>query len=81
MNAASPRRIIAVAMSMLDSVQTRYRPEEQAMGAAAVFLHLAEHYKVPAQDMFVATKNLINGSGRKEFDAINFYLRDQFPLN
>ena len=79
MNNAPVRKVANAAMTCLDALQVKYTPEVQAMGAAVVLLALAEHYKIPAQDIFTATKNLINAGDeqRSEFRAVKFYLREE----
>ncbi|MER9646771.1 hypothetical protein [Mesorhizobium sp. M0199] len=65
-------------MTVLDRLQD-FRPEIQIMGAAAVFLELANLLGIPAQEAFTATKNLINGDDgkRAEFRAITAYLNGE----
>lgn len=78
MNSAQPSAVSTVALSVLNVLQDS-RPEVQVMGAAAVFLFLAEHLQVPAQDVFSATKNLINDQDGKrvEFRAVEEYLKGE----
>lgn len=64
MNNARPRDVATSTMTILDRMQN-FQPHVQVMGAAAVFLSLAEFYGVDATDAFRATKNLINGSDGK----------------
>jgi hypothetical protein len=45
-----------------------------------VFLHLADFWQVPAQDVFTAVTNLINdkdGKARPEFRAIRPYMEGE----
>lgn len=80
MNNADPYRVSQAAMAVLDRLQN-FQPAEQIMGAAALFLILAEHRGIPAQDIFVATKNLINGvdGKRPEFRAVTEYCKHELP--
>lgn len=76
---ASPDRVGAACIHILTRLQD-YPPHVQAAATAAVFLTLCEHYKVPAQDVMVATKNLMFGDqqGRRpEFGAVRDYLRHE----
>lgn len=75
MNMAQPRDVARAAMATLSGLQD-FRPEHQIMGAAAVFLELADYLGIPAQEAFTATKNLINGDQgkRPEFLAIRDYM-------
>lgn len=64
-------------------------PEEQMAGLAAAFLLAAERYRMPAQDIFTATKAMMNhhdDQGRTHFEGIRSYLdadvfgiRSNFP--
>ncbi len=78
LNMAAPVNVARAAMTVLDRLQD-FDPEIQIMGAAAVFLELAEHIGIPAQEAFSATKNLINGDDgkRHEFRAITAYLQGE----
>lgn len=78
MNMASPSTVAMSAMNVLDRLQD-FKPEIQVMGAAVVFLELCEYLGVPAQEAFVATKNLINGdNGRRvEFLAVRDYMEGE----
>ncbi|WP_139812523.1 hypothetical protein [Ensifer aridi] len=78
MNMAAPVTVARASMTVLDRLQD-FKPEIQIMGAAAVFLELAEHLGIPAQEAFSATKNLINGDDGKrvEFRAITAYLNGE----
>jgi len=62
--------------AILSEVQMR-PPEEQVAGAACVFLLLCERYRIPAQDAFAATKQMMNDHderGYTAFDGIRSYL-------
>ena len=78
MNMADPKEVANSAMTVVDRLQD-FNPAVQAMGAAAAFLSLAEHLKIPAQDLFTSTKNLINGvdGKRVEFRAIDAYMEGE----
>lgn len=78
MNMAAPVLVANASMTVLDRLQD-FPAEIQIMGAAAVFLELAEHIGIPAQEAFSATKNLINGDDgkRAEFRAITAYLQGE----
>jgi hypothetical protein len=58
-NSAEPRRVAQAGMTVVDQLQV-FQPHEQLMGVCALFLILAEHWRIPAQDVFTATKNLMN---------------------
>ncbi len=78
LNSAAPRDVAMAGMTVLDRLQD-FRPEIQIMGAATVFLSLAEHLGIPAQEAFTATKNLINGDDgkRAEFRGIDAYMKGE----
>lgn len=63
-------------IKVLDAVQ-HGRPEEAIAGLAAAFLLITERYRLPAQDAFLATSNMMrhhDDRGRSEFDAARSYL-------
>lgn len=66
------------AMQVITSLQD-HRPEAQIVGACAAFLLLAEASGIPAQDLFSATKNIINGADgkRPEFAALSMYIQHE----
>lgn len=79
MHLAAPNRVATCTLGVLNTLQNWQR-EEQLLGAAAVFLHLAEFYGVPPQDVFTAVTNLINdkdGKARPEFRAIRPYMEGE----
>lgn len=78
MNMAKPREVSRASLLVLNTLQD-VRPEVQIMGAATVFLELAEFLGVAAQDAFTATKNLINDQDGKrvEFKAVRAYLEGE----
>lgn len=81
-NNANPHRVSLAAMSVIDAAQRGFVAHEQAHGIACAFLLLAEHLRIPAQDLFTATKNLMNDTTgkRPEFRAITDYLRNEVKL-
>lgn len=78
MNMAGPVEVARASMTTLNALQD-FRPEIQILGAAAVFLSLADHLGIPAQEAFAATTNLINDDNgkRPEFQAISAYLEGE----
>ncbi len=79
MNMAKPRDVAMSAMTVMDRLQDA-RPEVQLMGIAACFLSVSEFYDIPAQEVFTATKNLINGDEgkRSEFRGIDAYMEGEW---
>jgi hypothetical protein len=79
MNNAGPRRVANAAMTVIDRLQIDFKSHEQVMGVAATFLILAEHFGIPAQEIFTATKNLMNGMDgkRPEFAAVMEYVKHE----
>lgn len=78
-NNANPRRVANATMAVIDALQVRFQPHEQMHAAAATFLLLAEHWGIPAQDLFTATKNLMNDQDgkRPEFAAAQQYMENE----
>lgn len=79
MNMASPKAVANVTLGTLNSLQN-WKPHEQVLGAAAVFLHLADFWQVSPQDAFTAVTNLMNdkdGKTRPEFRAIRPYMEGE----
>lgn len=78
MNMAAPRDVARASLATLNALQD-FRPEIQIMGAATVFLSLAEHLGIPAQEAFSVTKNLINGDDgkRPEFKGVDAYMKGE----
>ncbi len=78
MNMAGLGEVARASMTTLNALQD-FRPEIQILGAAAVFLSLADHLGIPAQEAFSATTNLINDDNgkRSEFQAIVAYLEGE----
>lgn len=76
MHMASPRAVAVATLTTIDALQD-HPPHVQVLGAAAVFLNLATHFKVPAQDVFTAVTNLMNdreGMARPEFAGVRKYM-------
>lgn len=70
------KRAATATAEVLSAVQYR-TPEEQIAGLACSFLLLCERYRVPAQDAFSATKQMMNhhdARGGSDFDGIRSYL-------
>lgn len=78
-NNANPRRVAQATMAVIDATQRGFQPHEQMHAMAASFLMLAEHWGVPAQDLFTATKNLMNDQEgkRPEFAAVQMYMENE----
>lgn len=78
MNNADPKRVAQAMVDSLDRLQN-YQPHEQMLGVCALFLFLSEFWKVPAQDVFNAAKNIINDSEgkRPEFAGVEMYIRKE----
>lgn len=76
---ANPRRVANCTMAVIDATQRGFQPHEQMHAMAAAFLMLAEHWGVPAQDLFTATKQLMNDQeGRRpEFSAVALYIEKE----
>jgi hypothetical protein len=67
-------------MNIIDRLQTDHaHPGEQVAAACAVFLITCEEFGIPAQEVFTATKNLMNGpSGKRPvFKAVSDYFRHE----
>lgn len=78
-NSANPRRVAQATMSVIDATQRGFQPHEQMHAMAAAFLLVADHWGIPAQDLFTATKNLLNDQDalRPEFRAVKAYVRNE----
>lgn len=58
LNNAPAQEVADASFMVLSTIQTL--PQHiQCAATAAVFLMLCEHFRVPAQDVFVATKNIL----------------------
>jgi hypothetical protein len=79
LNNADQQRSAIASMEVIDRLQ-HHPADEQIVAAAAVFLMLAEHYGITAQDAFTVTKNVINDTDRKlipEFRAVRQYIHEE----
>lgn len=78
-NNADARRVANCTMAVIDATQRGFHPHEQMHAMAAAFLLLAEHWGVPAQDLFTATKNLMHDveGKRPEFAAVADYMENE----
>lgn len=67
------------AMAVIDRLQD-LTPEEQLAGLASAFLLAAEHYEVPAQDVFTWVNNIMHHAEghRAEFDAVRAYMQGEW---
>jgi hypothetical protein len=77
-NNANPRRVANATIACLDRLQD-YQPHEQMLAAAALFVSLADHWKLPAQDAFTVVKNLMLHEDRRrpEFGAVQLYMQNE----
>lgn len=75
---ADPKAVALCTMQVIDSTQ-RHHAHIQMHAMAASFLLLAEHWGVPAQDLFSATKLLMNSQDgkRPEFAAVSEYIEKE----
>jgi hypothetical protein len=79
LNSADPKKVGHAVMHMADRLQA-FQPETQVIAAAAFFLFLAERHRVPAQDAFTITKNLLASSldgTQPELGAAQDYVRHE----
>lgn len=70
------------AMGVIDALQHYIERDKgaQAVGLCSAFLLFCERFGLQAQDVFTATKNLMNaaeGDVRKDFDAVRLYLQNE----
>jgi len=80
MNNANVREVSTSCFAFVDTAsRLNMKPAVVPMALAATFLLLAERMKVPAQDLFTATKNLMNhADGRRpEFAAAAEYMEKE----
>lgn len=75
LNNADAAHVGRAGFAILDRLQNA--PQHiQAIAAAAVFLTIADHIKVPAQDLFNVTKNMLNEEDCNEhFAALRDYVK------
>lgn len=78
-NNANPARVANATMAVIDATQRGFQPHEQMHAMAAAFLLLSEHWGLSPQDLFTATKNLMNDNlgKRPEFAAVQQYMREE----
>jgi hypothetical protein len=76
---ADPIAVAHAAMTVIDAMQTKFTPEQQLLGISAAFLLMADGLKTPAQDVFTAITNLMNGMDgkRAEFKAVTAYVNGE----
>ena len=75
---ADPAAVARCTMQVIDSTQ-RHSAHIQMHAMAAAFLLVAEHWGVPAQELFTATKQLMNFTEgkRPEFAAVAEYIEKE----
>lgn len=75
---ADPRAVALATMQVIDTTQ-RFQTHVQLHAMVAAFLLVAEHWGIPAQDLFTATKNLMNNQDgkRPEFAAVAMYIEKE----
>lgn len=78
-NTAKLRESASASFALLDVNQDE-PAHIQLHAAAAYFLLLCDHHKLSPQDVFTATKNLMNHAEgpRPEFRAIRAYMENEF---
>jgi hypothetical protein len=78
LNSANPKAVAVATLQTLMGLED-HPAHVQVMASAAVFLSLAEHLGIPAQEAFAATKNLINDTEgkRTEFRALDAYMKGE----
>lgn len=77
-NNANPDDVAAAAMQALDALQT-HQPHAQVTGAAALFLVIADHFGLTAQDVMTVVKNLMfhTQGGQPAFRALKVYAENE----
>jgi len=75
MNNADAEHTARAGIDILDRMQNH--PQHiQPLALCAAFLTLANHYRVPAQDLFTATKNMMTEEENiAEFNALRDYVK------
>lgn len=82
MNLADQKKVASLASKVVDFIQD-WRPEDQLLALACSFLLVAEASRIPAQDVFTASKNLMQAPMQTqtglcpEFQAIQYYLKQE----
>lgn len=76
---ANRANVARLCVLLFDRLQHHARKEEQLLALAAAFLLMAEACGIPAQDAFVAVKNMmadpLRASGiYHQFDAMRYHL-------
>jgi hypothetical protein len=76
LNNADAEKVAKATMTILSRLQD-FPTHEQVLASAALFLTMAEHHRVKAQDVFTVTKNLMFGKDRMkpEFAALLDYVK------
>lgn len=86
MNNAPQKGVAQLASRVIDFIQD-WRPEHQLLALATAFLLVAEASRIPAQDVFTASKNLMQAREDTqtglcpEFQAIQYYLNKEVLKN
>lgn len=81
LNGASAETVQRLVMGLVDRLQNE-EPGAQVHAATALFILVAEWSRVPPQDLFTATKNLMSsseGNRTPAFAAIAAYLAAELP--
>lgn len=79
LNNAPPEEVALASFRLLEVLQD-YPAPTQAAATAAAFLLLCEQWKVPPQEVFVATKNLLTDDRHGKaphFNALRLYLQHE----
>ena len=73
------RPVCNAAMALVDRIQYEPNKEVAMMAAACLFINLAEHWNMPAQDAFTAANNMMNHvvNKRAEFAAVRQYIQEE----
>jgi hypothetical protein len=82
-NSVSPYSVRVASVSVIDALQDQ-PAEVQPIAAAVVFLLLAEHYRMPAQDLFAVTHRIMRdpeGGRHPEFRAVAAYIKNELPCS
>lgn len=75
LNNASADRVSRAGIEILDRMQN-HPAHIQPLALCAAFLTLADHYRVPPQDLFTATRNMMaEEENIAEFKALRDYIR------